>query len=252
MEKGDKARLEDIRRRFGEVGLEAVSSQEALELLLSYAAPRADNRALSRELLRQYGSLKALLSASPNQLRHTGGLGEYTAVFLSLVSQIGRQIFLERMEGRPDAFASVADIGRYFMELVKGQPREALYQLCLNGDTFLSCGSLTDGGALSEEMEARGELVRRIVEDALASAANAVALCRRLSGGLLAPSVADRIVMEKARAALDTVRVDFRDYILVTDNDFVSMSETGVLTRPWGMGDAAAFSRRMGEEYGTL
>lgn len=247
MERGEKSRLEDIRRRFEEVGVEAISSRETLELLLSYASPRGDNAALSRELLRKYGTLKNLLSAPLNQLRHGSGLGEYQAVFLSLTGQIGRQVFLESMESRPGAFADSADIGRYFLELVSGQSRDSFYELCLDGDAFLSCAALTDGGALSEEMEARGELVRRIVEDALLSAANAVVLCRRLSGGLLAPSVADRVLIETARAALDTVRVEFRDYFLVTDSDFISLSETGLLERPWEISGATAYPWRIGD-----
>ena len=237
MENEEKARLDDIRRRFTEVGIEALSQWETLELLLSYASPRGDNFTLSHELLRKYRSLSRLFSSSVSQLRNVGGLGEYQAVFLTLVSQIGRQIFLEGMEGRPDAFAETADIGRYFLELVKGQPREAMYQLCLNDATFLSCSALTDGGALSEEMDARRELIRRVTECALESAANAVVLCRRLSGGLLAPSVGDRVLIERVRDALDTVRVDFRDYFLVTDDDFVSLSETGVMERPWEIGE---------------
>lgn len=238
----NKARLEDIRRRFAEVGVEAISPQETIELLLAYASPRGNNCALSQELTQKYGSLKSLFSASFSQLRYAGGLSEYHAVFFSLIGQIGRQIFLEDMERRPDAFAESAHIGRYFLELVRGQPREAFYELCLNGGDFLACASLTDGGALSEEMEARDEIIRRAVEGALASDANTVVLCRRLSGELLAPTASDRVLIAELRAAFDTIRVNFRDYFLVDDDDFVSLLETGAIG-----------SRREMESYhGTL
>ncbi|MBR3569340.1 MAG: hypothetical protein IKN96_00860 [Oscillibacter sp.] len=225
----NKARLDDIRRRFAEVGVEAISPRETLELLLAYASPRGDNYAMSQALLRKYGSLKSLFSATVSQLRYAGGLSEYHAVFLSLVGQVGRQIFLEDMELRPDAFAETAHVGRYFLELVRGQPRQTFYELCLNGGDFLACYPLADGGALSEEMEARGEIIRRAAEGALESAANAVVLCRRLSGGLSAPSASDRVMVAQVRAALDTLRVNFRDYFLVADDDFVSLRETGVM-----------------------
>ena len=236
MEKESEARLNDIFRRFMEVGIEALSSQETLELLLTYAFPRRDCQALSRELLKKCGSLKSLLSLSVSQLQNGVGMNESQAAFLTLVSQIGRQIFLEDMEIRPDAFAEIADIGRYFLELIRGHPRETFYELCLSGNDFLACYPLSDGGALTEEMDARPELIRRTVEGALTSSANAVVLCRRLSGGLLAPSMTDRVVIKRVRAALDTLRVNFRDYVLVTDNDFVSMSETGLMERPWEIG----------------
>ena len=235
MEKEDKARLDDMRRRFLEVGIEALSPEETLELLFSYASPRTDNRALSRELLAQYGSLQNLFSASLEMLKN-GGLEESQALFLTLVGQVGRQIFLEEMEVQPDAFADTANIGHYFMELVRGQPHDTVYALCLNGGAFLSCVPLTDGDALLEDTDIRRELIRRVAENALTSAANGVALGRRISGGLLVPSVTDRILIERVRAALDTLRVNFRDYVLVTVNDFVSMSETGLMERPWEIG----------------
>lgn len=247
MEKENKARLDDIRRRFLEVGVEAISPQETVELLLAYASPRGDNYALSCELLRRHGTLKGLMSAPFSQLRHGDGLGEYQAMFLTLVSQIGRQVFLESMEGRAGAFAEGSEIGRYFLELIRGHSRETFYELCLNDDSFLCCYPLTDGGALSEELDARSELIRRVVEDALTCAANAVVLCRRLPGGLLAPSVTDRVMIEKVRAALDTVRVDFRDYFLVTESDFVSLSETGLLERPWEIGSFTVCPWKIGD-----
>ena len=235
MDKEDKARLDDMRRRFLEVGIEALSPEETLELLFSYASPRTDNRALSRELLAQYGSLQNLFSASLEMLKN-GGLEESQALFLTLVGQVGRQIFLESMEVQPDAFADNANIGRYFMELVRGQPHDTLYALCLNGGAFLSCAPLTDGDALLEDTDIRREIIRRVAENALTSAATGVALCRHISGGLLVPSVTDRRMIERVRAALNTLRVEFRDYVLVTENDFVSMAETGLMERPWKIG----------------
>ncbi|MBQ9521046.1 MAG: hypothetical protein IJR72_00570 [Oscillospiraceae bacterium] len=215
MERTPQTRLEDIRQRFIEVGIEALSTEETLELLFSYVFPRTDNRALSETVLNKYGSLRHLLSSSVRQLRTVGGLNESAAVFLALVGQTGRQMFLEYMERCPEMFAEVGDIGRYFMELVRGQPWEAFYILCLGGNTFLSCCAL-DGA----------EPVRRTLEAALESAADNVAVCRRQTGGVISLSGHDRALSEKLRAALDTVRVTFRDYMVVSDDDFVSLSET--------------------------
>lgn len=215
MEQMPRTRLEDIRRRFLEVGIEALSAEETLELLLSYVSPRADNRAVSEAVLKKYNTLGNVMSSSVRQLETVGGLNESAAVFLSLVGQTGRQMFLETMEHRPDMFAEVYDIGRYFIELVRGQPWEAFYVLCLSGNTFLSCCPL-DGA----------EPVRRTLEAALESAADNVTVCRRQVGGLISLSGRDRELYATIREALDTVRVSLRDYIVVSDDDFVSMTET--------------------------
>ena len=231
MDADGRERLTRIRRRFIRDGIGALTQAEILELLLSYISPNADNSALSGQLLRKYHSLDSLLSSSFYQLRRVGGLDESRAFFLTLVNCVGRHALLEEMERREDAFADIADIGRYFLELVRGEPREAFYALCLYDNSFLACYQLTDGGVLSSEMETRQELIRRTVEGALKSDANAVALCHCLSGGVAAPSVTDRLTAQKIRAALNTVRVAFRDYFIVTDDDFTSLSETGLMER---------------------
>ena len=215
MERTPQTRLEDIRQRFVEVGIEALSAEETLELLFGYISPRADNRALSETVLNKYGSLRNVMSSSVRQLKTVGGLDEAAAVFLALVGQTGRQMFLENMERWPETFAEACDIGRYFMELVRGQPWEGFYILCLGGNSFLSCCSLNGP-----------EPVRRTLEAALESAADNVAVCRRQTGGLVTLSEHDRALSEKLRVALNTIRVTFRDYIVVSDDDFVSLSET--------------------------
>ncbi len=223
MEQIPRTRLEEIRQRFIEVGIEALDTGETLELLLYYVSPRADNHARAEVILRKYDSLRNVLSSSVNQLKTVGGLNESTAVFLSLVGQTGRQMFLESMESRPGAFAAVPDIGRYFMELVRGQPREAFYELCLSGDTFLSCRAISEAGQ---------EMVRSAIEGALESAADNVAICRRQAGGLATLSENDRALSQRFRDALDIIRVSFRDYLVVADDDFVSLTETDSKKRP--------------------
>lgn len=230
MEKRDFQRSDELRRRFLLHGSDALAPAEALELLLDYVSPRKDCQALSYELLRTYGSLSNLLASSADQLQRVGGLSESAALLLTLVSQTNRHIFLEEAERREGAFESVSETGRYFMELVKGERRETFYELCLSKPgTFLSCVPLTDGGALSPEMDVPAVMIRRAVESALVSSANLAVICRHQPGGLLAPSVTDRLMIRKLRDALRTVRVALQDYYIVTDDDFISLSETGAL-----------------------
>ena len=221
MEETTQNCLEDTRRRFIEFGIEALDAVETLELLLNYVSPRTDNRILSESLLHKYGSLRNLMSSSVSQLKNVGGLNESTAVFLALVGQTGRQMFLENMESRPDAFAENSAVGRYFMELVRGQAKEVFYELCLSGNTFVSCLAMSDNNSMNGQ-----ELIRAAIEGALESEADNVAICRRQTGGLAALSAKDRALSDKLRAALDTVRVSLRDYLVVADDDFLSLAET--------------------------
>jgi len=60
---------ERLRRQFLDHGLEALRDYEVLELLLFYAIPRRDTNPIARKLLQHFGSLAAVLDASPSELQ---------------------------------------------------------------------------------------------------------------------------------------------------------------------------------------
>ena len=64
---------ERLRNRFEKAGLDGFNDYEVLELLLTYAIPRKDTKAISKNLLKRFGSLKEILAADKNEL------GEMTA-----------------------------------------------------------------------------------------------------------------------------------------------------------------------------
>lgn len=91
--KGHRKRL---RERFAH-GVENSRSEEAiLELLLTYAIPQKDLRPLAGQLLKEYGSLTALLEAPIERLTRSNGIKEGSAVLLKLVDWICRQHTVKR------------------------------------------------------------------------------------------------------------------------------------------------------------
>ena len=66
----------------------ALTDHEVLELLLGYSIPRKDTNALAHKLINKFGSLSAVLSASPIALECVDGVGENTALFSKVNSYI--------------------------------------------------------------------------------------------------------------------------------------------------------------------
>lgn len=78
---------ERLRRRFLTESSE-LSSDELLELLLSFAIPRQDVAPLANTLLAYFGSLANVFKASHDELMQVTGVGEATAVLIQLVSHL--------------------------------------------------------------------------------------------------------------------------------------------------------------------
>ena len=71
--------------------------------------------------------------------------------------------------------------------------------------------------------------IRQIVENALRCKAIAVVMAHNHPSGLALPSHEDEIATRLVREALDTVEIQLYDHIIVADNDYVSMAQSGLL-----------------------
>ncbi|MCI2056168.1 MAG: DNA repair protein RadC [Oscillibacter sp.] len=217
---------EKMRERFLLGGLDSFADHEALELLLFYAIPRQDTNATAHRLLQRYGSLTGVLNAPAEDLQKVEGIGENAAVFLKLVPEFCRKAQLSG-DGKETILNSTEKAGEYLIERFRGEREEVIYQLCLDRKgKLLACKRLAEGDADSAELN-----IRRLVENALLSSASAVLLAHNHPSGIALPSREDYVTTERVQQALKTVGVPLVDHIIVADEDFVSMADSGILTK---------------------
>ena len=212
-----------LRERFIQHGLDSFADHEVLELLLFYAIPRRDTNELAHRLLERFGSVERVLLAPPEELRRVSGVGESAAVLLSLIPAVER--FARRRTGADTILNSVNSAGTYFLALLRNERRELLYQACLDGKgKLLSCRCLSEGG-----VNMAAVTIRQIVEHALYSGASSVLLAHNHPSGIALPSASDRQMTLQVRDALATLGIRLMDHIIVADDDFVSMAQSGLL-----------------------
>ena len=212
-----------MRARFLETGLDAFADHEALELLLYYAIPRKDTNGIAHELMNRYGTLEAVLSAPVEDLMRVEGIGEQAAVLLKLVPKVVQKA---RLSANKDTILNSTErAGSFLLERFRGEKNEVIYQLCLDKKgKLLSCRRLNEGGADSSELN-----LRRLVENALLASASAVILSHNHPSGIALPSTEDYATTERVQEALRMVGVTLVDHIIVADDDFVSMADSGIL-----------------------
>lgn len=216
---------EKMRRRFQETGLEGFADHEALELLLYYAIPRRDTNELAHRLLTRYGSLSALLQAPIEDLRRVEGVGESAAVLLKLVPAFVYKA--QRSAGQETVLNSTEKAGRYLLSCFAGERNEVIYQLCLDRKgKLLARKRLSEGGSAAAELN-----IRRLVENALLTSASTVILSHNHPSGIALPSREDYATTQQAQDALRTIGVELLDHIIVAEDDYVSLADSGILRR---------------------
>ena len=98
-----------------------------------------------------------------------------------------------------------------------------MYLLCLDAKCkMLCCKKISEGDVNSTTLS-----VRKIVETALSTNASSVVLAHNHPGGLAVPSNVDVQTTLRIADALQAVDVHFIDHILVTDDDYVSLAQSG-------------------------
>lgn len=215
-----------MKRRFLEHGIESFEDHHVLEILLFYALPRVDVNPLAHRLLEQFGSLAAVFDAPPEELMKVPGVGRNTATLIKLIPQVARRYMISR--------ASLIDIldtsekaGKFLLPYFFGERDEVVYLVCLDAKCkVLNCRLMFRGSVNSASVS-----VRKIVETALAFNATSVILAHNHTSGIALPSREDQITTRQVEAALRAVDIKLADHIIVADEDFVSLADSGFFRR---------------------
>ena len=216
---GHRARLKE---RFRTEGLDNFSEVQVLELLLFYAIPRQDTNPIAHALLEHFGSLAQVLEAPVEELEKVTGIGENAATLLSLITSVGRYYLVNRSTQNV-ILNTIEKCGEYLVPFFFGRRNEIVFILCLDAKCkVLCCKEVGEGSVNSANVP-----IRRIVELALGANATTVILAHNHPSGLALPSGDDIQATRRVAAALATVDIHLGDHLVVADDDFVSMVQSG-------------------------
>lgn len=216
---GHRQRMKD---RFASEGLDHFEEHQVLEMLLYNCIPRADTNETAHFLLKRYGSLARVLEAPPEELKKVEGMGEASARYLSFIMAVIRYYQVNRLE-KYEALNSVEKCGHYLLPYFCGLNNETVFLLCLDAKCkVLSCEFVGEGSINSAAVP-----VRRVVEMALGAKATSVVLAHNHPSGIAVPSDEDKQTTWRVANALSAVEIHLVDHIVIADNDFVSMTQSG-------------------------
>lgn len=203
---------------------DALTDAELLELLLRFTGDGAGERA--EAVLARFPNIAAVMEADTEALSTVSGLSENDVLLLRLVPELHRRYFLSRTQTEERLTGSAA-FGRYLLPYFYGARDEMVYLLSLDAaGKVLNCRLLGHGSVNSANVPAR-----RLVQEALGANATAVVLAHNHPSGIALPSKEDVELTLRLRDALDVMDILLLDHIVVADDDFVSMRDSGYLFR---------------------
>jgi len=205
-------------------GAAYLSDAELLALLLQSGTRGLNAVDLSRQLLRQFGSLDQLLAAEVPRLRRVTGLGPGKVARLQAVRELGLRQLRARMEKR-DLLSSSTAARDYLRSRYRHHQREVFSCLFLtNQHHVVQIEELFSG-----TIDGAAVYPREVVKRCLYHNAAAVIFAHNHPSGVAEPSQADIAITGKLRAALGTIEVRVLDHLVLGADSVVSMAERELL-----------------------
>ena len=212
-----------VKNRFLAEGLDAFEEVHVLELLLFYCIPQSDTKPLAKQLLAHFGSLPQVLEASPEELQRIKGVKAHTSTFLNLITAVSRYYQVHRTS-QATVLNTIEKCGQYLLPYFIGRPIETVFLLCMDAKCKVLCCREVGTGSINSASIS----IRKIVEIALGVNATTVILSHNHPGGLALPSGDDVLTTRKVAAALQSVEIVLADHIIIADDDYVSLIQSGL------------------------
>ena len=221
----EKHRLR-MKDRYQKNGFKGFSPHEILEFILFYSIPYKDTNALAHDLVARYGSFANILEADLYDLKKTKGVGEHTALFLSMLPELFQYYRLDKRKEN-ELLDTTEALGAYGTDLFIGHSRETFYVLCLNSKNYLLQAAMIDEGTSSEV----NIYISHVVEVVLRYKAKKVVLMHNHPSGNPHPSKADMDLTNNLRAALEGIGISVIDHLIICGEKYTSFAEKGLLPR---------------------
>lgn len=199
-----------------------LSDAELLAIFLRTGVRGLSAVDLARQLLSEFGSLRALLETEHDAFCRHHGLGTAKFVQLQAVLEMGRR-HLEAALTRGDAFTDASTTQDYLQRQLRHYSHEVF--ACLFLDTrhrLISFEPMFRG-----TIDGASVYPREVVKQALKHNAAAVILAHNHPSGVSEPSQADIQITRRLQSALALIDVRVLDHIIVGDTDTCSLARTG-------------------------
>lgn len=213
------------REKLRDKGPQALSNAELLAILVGSGYPGVSAVELMQQILnRCNNNLNTLGKMTIRELMEYKGVGEAKAITILAACEFGKRRQQETPEERPD-LGTATFIYRHMHPVMQDLDTEEFWALYLNQNHRLIKKVRIAHGGISEVSVD----VRIIMREAVLCNATILAVCHNHPSGSLKPSRSDDSLTQSLKRASEIMRLKFLDHVIVTDGQYYSYHEMGML-----------------------
>ena len=221
---GHRQRLRD---KFLEHGLEKLTDEEIVELLLTFGTPRRDCKQAARKLLERFGTIRGVFEAERGDLAAIDGIGQANIVAIRFINEVAGRYLEQRLIGR-DYLSSSAKVFAYLRHHMENLDKEVFKVIFLDGANGIQ--AMEDAGAGT--VGSAYVHTREIIERAMVHRAGGLVFAHNHPSGKTQPSPDDYRLTRMLVHAAFLVEMKVVDHLIVgREETYYSFRDHGHLSR---------------------
>lgn len=220
----DWPKLERPREKLLASGPNSLSDAELLAIFLRTGCAGRSAVDLARDLLKQFGGLRALLESSQGEFCQAKGLGTAKYSQLQASLEMSRRHLSETLS-RPLQLNSSDTVKRFLAAQLRHEHSEVFAAMFLDSQhKLISFEQLFRG-----TIDSASVYPREVVKAALRQNCSSIIFAHNHPSGVAEPSRADKHITQQLKSALELIDVQVLDHIVIGEGQEVSFAERGLL-----------------------
>ena len=209
------------RERLVKYGVENLSNEELLAIILKTGSKKYNVKEVASNILSSYGDIKNLKDVRINNLTKIDGIGKVKAIELIAAIELGRRVYYEEDYKDMVTLTNPKVIIEYFNKLFKGENQECFYVVYLDSKNKYIDKKLVFKGILNKSLIHPRDIFK---EAYLLSACNFICIHNHPSGDAT-PSMEDINVTKMLSEIGKLHGIGLLDHIIIGNNNYYSFYE---------------------------
>jgi len=212
------------RERLQRFGVEALSAQEILALILGRGIAGESVMVTAQRLLSQFGSLKGIASASVEELSQVKGIGVAKASQIKAAFELANRLESSSEVSSKPLVKTPDDVVDLVRGRLKGKKKEHFLALLLDTrNQLIKVAEISVGGLDSSLVHPR-----EVFKEAISATSASVIFAHNHPSGDPAASEDDVKLTKRLAEAGEIVGIDVLDHIIIGDKKFLSLKREGL------------------------